>query len=82
MTVVKLKLKCLELREEVVDGSYVENKMIFSEERGVPSIRMCGFNQSERIFLIWIVVVSNQILFSFFGVLIEKSRPIGNKAPF
>ena len=80
MTVVKLKLKCLELREEVVDGSYVENKMIFSEERGVP--RMCGFNQSERIFFIWIVVVSNQISFSFFGVLIEKSRPIGNKAPF
>ena len=26
----KMKLRYLELREEVVDGSYIENKMIFS----------------------------------------------------
>ena len=30
--------------------------MIFSYERGVPSSQMCGFNQSELNFLIWIVV--------------------------
>ena len=41
---VKLKLKYLELREEVVDGSYVENKMILGKERGVPSVQICGFN--------------------------------------
>ena len=58
---VKLKLKYLELREEVVDGSYVENKMILGKERGVPSVRICGFNQSEWFFFIRIVVVSNQI---------------------
>ena len=43
---------------------------------------MCGFNQSEWIFFIWIVLVSNQILVSFYGILIENSCPIGNKAPF
>ena len=48
----------------------------------MPSTGMCGFNQSEWIFLIWIVVVSNQILVSFYGILIENSCPIGNKAPF
>ena len=30
MTEDKLKLGCLELREEVVDGGLVANKMIFS----------------------------------------------------
>ena len=43
---------------------------------------MCGFNQSEWIFLIWIVAVSNHISVSFFGFLIENLGPIGNKAPF
>ena len=31
----------------------------------VPSTRMCGFNQSELIFLIWIIVVFNHISASF-----------------
>ena len=79
---VKLKLMYLELREEVVDGIQVEKKMIFSQERGVPSTGMCGFNQSEWTFLIRIVVVSNQISISFYGIFIENSCPIGNKAPF
>ena len=52
------------------------------DKREVPSTGMCGFNQSEWIFLIWIVVVSNQILVSFYGILIENSCPIENKAPF
>ena len=30
MAVDKLKLKYLEQREEVVDGSLIENKMVFS----------------------------------------------------
>ena len=34
---------------------------------------MWGFNQSEWIFLIWIVVASNKISVSFYGLLIEKS---------
>ena len=46
------------------------------------STGMCGFNQSEWIFLIWIVLVSNQILISFYGILIENSCPIRNSAPF
>ena len=32
---------------------------------------MCGFNQPEWFFLVWIVVVSNQILVSFYK---KKSR--------
>ena len=31
------------------------------------STRMCGFNQSELIFLIWTEVVSNQISATFYG---------------
>ena len=50
------------VEREVVDGSKVENKRIFNLERGVASTRMCGFYQSELVFLIWFVVVTNQIL--------------------
>ena len=56
--------------------------MMFSEERGVPSTGMCGFNQSERIFLVWILVVSKNISVYFYGILIENLCPIGIKAPF
>ena len=42
----------------------------FLVKRGVPSVRMCGFNQSERIFLIWFVVGSNQTSVSFYGIFI------------
>ena len=59
----------LQLREDVVDGSLVEIKKIFNEELGVASTRMCGFNQSELNFLIWVVVVFDQVSASFCGIL-------------
>ena len=43
---------------------------------------MCGFNQSELVFFVWIVVVANQTLATFHGALGQKLCPIGNKAPF
>ena len=55
--------------------------MTFSSERGVPYTRMCGINQSELVFPMWISVVANHITASFYGVLAQKLCTIGNKAP-
>ena len=42
---------------------------------------MCGFNQSDLVFLNWIIVVAKKILASFYEILGRKLCPIGNKAP-